>query len=646
DEIKDCQAAGEYKRFIKLCNDNYIYEFMRIGAEITPYNTLGHISGVHFVAMHVARQLAKTGSPVDIALVSASAAAHDVGKYFEAARIPYLHYYYTDQCLREYGMSLIAHIASNHSTWDLELENLSAEALILIYADFRVKSGRDQRGREIVNFYTLEQSFQVILGKLDNLDAAKTLRYNRVYAKLKDFEEYMISLGVNTDLKSSGMTTTFREDPALQSASGVVSNLKYLAIEHNLNLMSRFNSEASFGSLLEAARSEKQWKSIRAYVNIFDEYSTYMTQKQKLMLLHFLYELLMHREGDIRRQAAALMGSVLAGYDEEYRKELPVGAVRREEETNSLELWDKYLENIIFPDHRVVEQHKRWLGYTLKIVLNSILTNCKAEEQGKYIGVLMDYFEDTEIDDSTAFILLDSMLFIPLDMCGNQEMDTLLRFADAMSQRQPAEVKIAVLRFIKYVSEFSGKALTEKFRRQAKKICGDMEDGDGIVSIVFLKYKIMKTLNASGNSWRILEKKLCEDSKAISDIFLENLKVGTPWVIKAVNIELLLDRLGRDTKEEILHVATHLANLLKVSERVTVRHTAGAGLLAVASRLPLDQRNEVVIELTKGLEIGEYQFSKYIPEYLGELALYLHPNELDEVVWELRKMLDSNNEKV
>ena len=51
------------------------------------------------------------------------------------------------------------------------------------------------------------------------------------------------------------------------------------------------------------------------------------------------------------------------------------------------------------------------------------------------------------------------------------------------------------------------------------------------------------------------------------------------------------------------------------------------------SLLSWDQRNEVAIELTKGLEIGEFEFSKYIPQYLGEYAMYLHPKELDELTF-------------
>ena len=91
---------------------------------------------------------------------------------------------------------MIGHIAANHSTWDLELANLSVESLLLIYADFRVKSSRNSEGAEVVHFYSLDDAFQVILDKLDNVDEAKEHRYRRVYNKLKDFENYMINLGV------------------------------------------------------------------------------------------------------------------------------------------------------------------------------------------------------------------------------------------------------------------------------------------------------------------------------------------------------------------------------------------------------------------------------------------------------------------
>lgn len=644
EEINNSPAKEEYNTLLHLFKKDYIYEFMRIGSDITRFNTLAHISGVHYVALHVGRQLLRSNMPVDLALVSGSAAGHDIGKYgckpWEEARTPYLHYYYTDKYFKQHGMPTIGHIATNHSTWDLELENLSVESLILIYADFRVKSYRDENGIEQINFYSLKESFDVILNKLDNVDQAKLERYIRVYAKLKDFEDYMVELGINTDLSSSGITPKVKKDYALLDSHEIVAALKNQAIHHNIFLMHKLNSERIFGNILEAARSDKDWKNIRAYINIFEEYFTYITQKQKIMTLNFLYELLMHREGDIRRQAADLLGKIIVHFDVEYRKEIPQGARIEDEEISSMELWKKYLNDIILPDHKVTEQHKRWIGYTLKLIVGSVLSRCKKEDRMGYLDELLKYYSDANRDDSTAFILLDTILELPLDLCSYDEKRQLITFINKLSSRESLEIQIACLRVIKYLTGNS--ACNLSFGEEALEITGNIKTS-GVTAIDYLKYKIRKNRGVGGTEEEL---RLFINKKAASEIFLENLKVATPWVIKSVNIELLLDQVTFGHNTYVLHVATHLSNLIKVSERVAVRHSAGKALLEIAPLLSLDQRNEVVIELTKGLEIGEYEFSKYIPEYLGELALFLHPEELDEFVKIIKNLAESTNERV
>ena len=62
--------------------------------------------------------------------------------------------------------------------------------------------------------------------------------------------------------------------------------------------------------------------------------------------------------------------------------------------------------------------------------------------------------------------------------------------------------------------------------------------------------------------------------------------------------------------------------------------------------MPLEQRNEIAVELGKGLEIGDYQFSKYIPNYLGVIMLHLPPQELDELIADLEKLLETGNGQV
>ena len=164
EEYSACDCAREYERFLTCFRREYIYELMRLGQEVTPFRTLGHIAGVHYIAMTAARGLQEAGVDVDLALISGAAAAHDIGKFGcrPGERVPYLHYYYTDQWLLERGMERISHIAANHSTWDLELESLSVERWQMLHL-----------GRQ----FGLDQSFQVILSKLDNVDDAKGRRY-------------------------------------------------------------------------------------------------------------------------------------------------------------------------------------------------------------------------------------------------------------------------------------------------------------------------------------------------------------------------------------------------------------------------------------------------------------------------------------
>ncbi|MFV0516867.1 MAG: nicotinate-nicotinamide nucleotide adenylyltransferase [Aminipila sp.] len=649
-EIKLSGIKEEYERFLEFWKEKSIYEFMLISKELTSFNTLGHIAGVHFVAMNISKQLKQLGINIDVALVSGAAAGHDLGKYGckvnETEKIPYLHYYYTDQLLKENNMPTIAHIAANHSTWDLELENLSAESLVLIYSDFRVKSSRNENNEEIVHFYTLKDSYQVILNKLDNVDDVKKQRYARVYSKLRDFEAYIKSLGVSTELDMDFAIKVEKEPAALLGANESIERLKFLAVEHNINLMSRFNNETSFANLLEAARSEKQWKNIRAYLNILCEYSTYLTQKQKLATLNFLYELLMHREGDIRRQAGSIMATIIINYDEDFRKELPEDAKIDEQDINSLQLWKKFLKDIIFPDYRITEQHKRWIGYSLKTIMTTIISKCEYEhEKNKYLDIFFSYFDYTEIQDGTAFTLLGGLMAIPLKCCSESDLVRVMNFGTELSQREHLEIRIGVLRFAKYAVVACNKFdFIDKIRPYAVMMMDNIKEE--MVSVLYLKYKILVALGIFNEERNRYEQLLYGETQIESDLYLENLKVGTPWVIKEVNIEFLLDKLNSGIYNEKLHIATHLSNLVKVSERITVRHSAGCGLLNVVEHLSLDQRNEIIIELTKGLEIGEYQFSKYIPEYLGALAMYLHPRELDELIKDLKKLEDSTSSRV
>ena len=629
DELAGSPCAPSYQRFLRLWRREFVYELMRLGLEVTPYRTLEHIAGVHHIAVTAARALRKSGVAVDVALVSGAAAGHDLGKFGcrPGERVPYLHYFYTDQWFRRRRMTDIGHVAANHSVWDLEPDYLSVEALLLIYADFRVKQLHDAQGREITRISTLAQAFQVILDKLDDVDGEKQKRYTRVYARLEDFEQFMVSCGVDVTMSGGDTPPLPEKHTALMTDDEALRALTLRCVGHNMELMHRLTDQRSFARLLEEARGETDWRRLRAYLAVMESYSLYLHIPQKVQTLTFLYELLMHREGDIRRQAAALLGEIIAGFHAGYAKERPADIRPDPRAITDVDQWRLYLDKILYPDHKLMPQHRRWIGYTLKFAVGSLLSHCPGREERFLAPVFAYYRRPEDLDDYTAFQLLDTAAALPDTAYTASRARQMTDFAAALSLRKDLTIRMAAVLLLDRLARLypeDGRAL------EAVTAVPDGDSG----TLRYLKQDVL----SQGAPLLLPE-------DVVSEIFLDNLKTATPWITKQGNLRLLTD-FARSGKSPALHIATHLSNLIKVSDRVTVRHSAGNALLALAPRLTADQRNEVAVELCRGLELGQQEFTKYIPDYLGRFALWLPPAELDEVLDDLRVNLSSSDSRV
>lgn len=629
DELAGSPCAPSYQRFLRLWRREFVYELMRLGLEVTPYRTLEHIAGVHHLAVTAARALRKSGVAVDVALVSGAAAGHDLGKFGcrPGERVPYLHYFYTDQWFRRRRMTDIGHVAANHSVWDLEPDYLSVEALLLIYADFRVKQLHDAQGREITRISTLAEAFQVILDKLDDVDGEKQKRYTRVYARLEDFEQFMVSRGVDVTMSGGDTPPLPEKHTALMTDDEALRALTLRCVGHNMELMHRLTDQRSFARLLEEARGETDWRRLRAYLAVMESYSLYLHIPQKVQTLTFLYELLMHREGDIRRQAAALLGEIIAGFHAGYAKERPADIRPDPRAITDVDQWRLYLDKILYPDHKLMPQHRRWIGYTLKFAVGSLLSHCPGREERFLAPVFAYYRRPEDLDDYTAFQLLDTAAALPDTAYTASRARQMTEFAAALSLRKDLTIRMAAVLLLDRLARLypeDGRAL------EAVTAVPDGDSG----TLRYLKQDVL----SQGAPLLLPE-------DVVSEIFLDNLKTATPWITKQGNLRLLTD-FARSGKSPALHIATHLSNLIKVSDRVTVRHSAGNALLALAPRLTADQRNEVAVELCRGLELGQQEFTKYIPDYLGRFALWLPPAELDEVLDDLRVNLSSSDSRV
>jgi len=641
EEEKNC--SNEYKLFKKAFLDNWIYELMKIDLDLTGHNTLEHILGVNHISLYIGRQLKTLNFPIDLGIIVGSSLGHDIGKYgvqdVDAKRVPYLHYYYTEKWFEKFNLKKIGHIATNHSTWDLELENLPLESLILIYSDFRVKN-KDGK----IHIFSLKEAYDVILNKLDNVDKNKELRYEKVYHKLKDFEDYIINLGVDITLNGNLKNKKESRPYTLLNGDDVINNIKYLAINHNIKLMANLYDDQSFNNILEMARTEYNWRKVRLYLYIFKEYSTYLTQHQKIVTLNYVTELLLHREDDIRREASELIGLLISKYDEEYRKEIPKSAKIIRADLTSEVLLEQMLKKILYPDHKLIESQNEW-QYNLQNIISSLFANCRVEHYEKYSKVLIRYYDDFKsMSPTSQLYLCQTLNYIPLEYLEINDYKKILDYILYQLDSNILEIRLTILDIICIICNRIIK--NDSFKNSIENWILDNLSPSENVAENYLKYRIAIKLQMHKNIIELLENNYKKDEENISVIFLKNLKTATEWINKKINIDILYDQVKKSPGTIGFHTSMHLCNLLKVSATEKVRNYAGLTLLNIFKFLSLEERNDIVIELLRALEMENYQFTKFIPNYLGQLLLYLHPVELDEVIDDFEEKIKQSNTKL
>ena len=621
-ELAGSLISAEYDRYRKAIRDAHFVTLMRLGWDVMPFDPASHTIGVHHMAVHMARQAAKAGLPVDVPLVSAASLSHDIGKFGcrgdDAKRIPFLHYYYTYQWLERQGLPKIAHIAANHSTWDLEFENLTLESLLLIYADFRVRGTREN-GREVVRIYTLAEAYEMILSKLCDVTPEKTRRYRTVDTKLADFEQMLVGRGVRTEPLAAEMTLQPRRHPALLSAEETLHALADRTFENNIRLMYAITKDVTFGQMLEQARGEKNLHRIRTYLRVFEEYSTYMTGQNKRRTLGLLYELLMHHQGDVRRQSGRIMGQILANSGPKYRKELPNSAPQTAIApataaflSESVELWEQYMGMCLRPDHRIAAKHAQRIANSLKIIAASLLRCCDAHEIPHYLNPMLDRLQTAE--GEARFALVDALYYVPLEKLPAEQVTQLLReFAD-MLPTADEPLQTVILRRVEMLRpclDETGLALC--------RACLDALPAAPCYAVRYLEARVRRCLGETPAPLEL----------PIAQIYLGNLKNALHWMLKLTQIDALCDDLDR-VPSNAFHTAMHLSNLLSVSEHLPVREHAGEALLGILPRLTLEEQNEIIVDLLRELETGQDEISAYIPRYLGVMMARLPDKELHE----------------
>ena len=673
EEIARSPSGAEYRRLLGHIEDEGLLVCLAMVQAWQGFSTYEHILGVTGLSLWIGRQLAKV-VPVDLPLLHGAAIGHDIGKFGcvgdEVRRIPRLHYYYTHTWYQDRDLLSIGHIATNHSCWDLELVRLPVETLVLIYADFRVKESVGAGER--MGIISLSEAFATIRDKLENLDREKIRRYRGVYRKLRDLEEYLQFLGV--ELNPPGFECSRPPEPrvpreldlvavlagkerpdavALAAGRNLATVRRLMVTAHNLGVMERLRDLPALRALLEEARSFESWRGLRTYLAILGEYSPAFSREQKALALEFFVELLGHRDDDIRYHAANRIGDLLAGKEDFWRKDLPEGVVLRPERTVLDEL-DRVLALLdrAGPDAEEDPSPAERVLYAVPIVVRRLLRHAEPGLRGQAWERIRAGFA-ARLGDGRPLVGLHvcEALEASMELIAAEERPGLAAFAEAWADHPAPATRLMAWRLLLRLAKEKGggKELPGRLRRRVEAIAERV----GARSTVAELFLLQELASACGLP-RIAErcrKQRVEERDPVREVLLRNLKSRVDWVEKKVNCDYLTAAAHSRHEEDrdpgayfANEVASHFANLLKVSRVEGTRFHAGRCLLELLPLLTVPQRNDLTVELLRSLELDIEAVTRYIPRFLGPVLASLPEQEFLEALDDIEGNVRSGTE--
>jgi nicotinic acid mononucleotide adenylyltransferase len=272
--------------------------------------------------------------------------------------------------------------------------------------------------------------------------------------------------------------------------------------------------------------------------------------------------------------------------------------------------------------------------------VKSIFLECKIDYYQIYFDSLSRYYAYSQnLPVLSQFYLTQTISYIPINSLHKDRYDIFIKYLHGNLNSPYETIRISTLdKCIEIIDSVFNESYNEFLRHylinNSSKSNSNAEN--------YLKYILSEKLYLSPEIKQSLKNSFETDSTSVSEIFLENLKTATGWIYKKINIDILYDQVKINPSETGMHAAIHFCNLLKVSAIEKVRNYSGHTLLSIFPMLSLEQRNDVTIELLRALEMDNYQFTKFIPNYLGKLFLFLPPKELDEIIDDLEDKIKTS----
>jgi nicotinic acid mononucleotide adenylyltransferase len=375
--------------------------------------------------------------------------------------------------------------------------------------------------------------------------------------------------------------------------------------------------------------------------------------EQKELALDFFFELLAHRDDDIRYHAANRIGDLLSLGEDFWRKDLPAGVTvdggnwvlaQLGRVFGLLDMAGPEAEDDMSPTERLV--------YALPVVLRRLVTHADPDLARSVLTACFDHFLGRLGDHRPLVgLYVCEASEVLLHLMSHEQQLGLLELAQGWAHHEVDSTRLMAWRLL---AGLAHAAADNEALRPGLRYCVDLLGRRvGPRMLVAEAFLLEQVASRCGLS-RVVDR--CRDwlsrqSDPVQQVMLRNLKARVGWVEKKVNCDFLVATAlarrdgDRDVESHFANeLAFHFANLLKVSRVEGTRFHAGRCLLQLAPALTVAQRNDLMVELLRSLQLDVEAVTRYIPRFLGSLLATLPQLEFAEALDDIETNARSGGE--
>lgn len=363
---------------------------------------------------------------------------------------------------------------------------------------------------------------------------------------------------------------------------------------------------------------------------------------RRRFLLPYLLDLLVDNNGAVRGKALDCAGHMIA---------LECG--------EDIGVFQESLRRLLFVSgSRAEATSGKFTTGTLRALVRTVYNNVSEDRKKAVLSAFSNYFKSTKWGQKSCVCLLRAAYGLPYTVWGAMQRGNILGFVRHFLKNDEGEVRLAALLLLDRwlqdgwkpspdFAQYLKGVLRDIVRSKDSAAAGSSNDRSangridtglkGMSALVWISRRVLDQLFPAA-----MREGGGVGAGGDAVLYRENLDSSVPGLVKHINMRILRERYrGREADPGFPGYASHLLVFMRLNTEQALFSQAGSDLLEIMGGLEDYQKQEIMTELLKCVELEE-DSSHYLPYLIGECWQLIPAAMQNELVPEMQRICNSD----